>query len=132
MIGLLEKAERKSFNKPDEVENFPQGKCEVIKIGGIEVLRATFEPGWKWSTSVQPLAKTKSCDAAHFCYHISGRLMVAMDDGTKMELAPGDVSMLPKGHDAWVIGNEAAVVVDFQGLAEHEKAQKNIKGKKSM
>ena len=115
------KAELKSFGKPDEVREFPKGRVELIKIGGATIGRATFEPGWKWSTSVQPLAKTKSCEAPHFQYHVSGILMIKMDDGTLVECKPGDVSLLPQGHDAWVVGNEPAVVVDFQGMIDYAK-----------
>ncbi|MBI4396075.1 MAG: cupin domain-containing protein, partial [Elusimicrobia bacterium] len=79
------------------------------------------EPGWKWSTSVQPIVKTKSCQSNHFQYHVSGRLMVVMDDGTQQECRPGDVSLLPSGHDAWVIGDEPAVIVDFQGMEHYAK-----------
>src|SRR5687767_2406307 len=80
-----EKAILKSFAKPDEVREFPLGKLELIKINGAMIGRATFQPGWKWSTSVQPIAKTKSCEAPHFQYHVSGVLKVQMDDGTILE-----------------------------------------------
>lgn len=118
-----EKAELKDFSKPDEVREFPKGKLELIKIGGATIGRATFQPGWKWSTSVQPLAKTKSCEAPHFQYHVSGTLMVKMDDGTVIECKPGDVSLLPQGHDAWVVGNKPVVVVDFQGMVDYAKSK---------
>lgn len=114
-------AEVKRFNRPDEVREFPKGKLELVKIGGAVIGRATFEPGWRWSTSVQPIAKTKSCEAPHFQYHISGTIMVRMDDGTELECKPGDVSLLPTGHDAWVVGDEPAVVVDFQGMLDYAK-----------
>jgi hypothetical protein len=117
----MKKAELKSFGKPDEVREFPRGRLELIKVGGAMVGRAVFEPGWKWSTSVQPLAKTKSCEAPHFQYHVSGVLKVLMDDGTEFECKPGDVSFLPSGHDAWVVGDEPAVVIDFQGMLEYAK-----------
>jgi hypothetical protein len=116
-----EKAELKSFGKPDEVREFPKGRVEIVTIGGATIGRATFQPGWKWSTSVQPLAKTKSCEAPHYQYHVSGKLMVKMDDGTVLECNPGDVSLLPQGHDAWVVGDEPAVVVDFQGMIDYAK-----------
>ena len=118
----MEKAECKDFGKPDEVREFPQGRLELIKIGGATVGRAVFDPGWKWSTSVQPLVKTKSCEAPHFQYHVSGILRIKMDDGTEFDCRPGDVSLLPSGHDAWVVGAEPAVVVDFQGMIEYAKA----------
>lgn len=114
-----EKAVLKSFDKPDEVRTFPLGKVELVTIGGASIGRATFEPGWKWSTSVQPLAKTKSCEAPHYQYHVSGILKVKMDDGTVFECKPGDLSLLPMGHDAWVVGKEPAVVVDFQGMIDY-------------
>ena len=120
----MEKAEVKNFGMPDEVREFPKGRVELVKIGGATVGRATFQPGWRWSTSVQPLAKTKSCEAPHFQYHLSGRLMVKMDDGSELECKPGDISLLPMGHDAWVIGNEPAVVVDFQGMLDYANANK--------
>ncbi len=116
------KAEMKSFSKPDEVRTFPKGKLELIKIGGAVVGRATFEPGWRWSTSVQPLVNTKSCEAPHFQYHISGTIKILMDDGKQFECKAGDVSLLPEGHDAWVVGNEPVVVVDFQGMIDYAKA----------
>jgi len=122
-FNMLDKAELKHFGQPDEVREFPKGKVELIKIGGATIGKATFQPGWKWSTSVQPLAKTKSCEAPHFQYHVSGTLMVKMDDGTMLECKPGDVSLLPLGHDAWVVGNEPAVVVDFQGMLDYAKGK---------
>ena len=117
-----EMAEHRDFRKPDEIREFPKGRLELIKIGGATVGRAVFEPGWKWSTSVQPLAKTKSCEAPHFQYHVSGVLRILMDDGTEFDCRAGDVSLLPSGHDAWVIGSEPAVVVDFQGMIDYAKA----------
>lgn len=119
----MNQAELKHFSQPDDVREFPHGRLELINIGGATVGRAIFEPGWRWLTSVQPLANTKSCEAPHFQYHVAGVLMVKMDDGTELECHPGDVSLLPSGHDAWVVGDEPAVVVDFQGMVDYAKAQ---------
>lgn len=116
-----DKAEVKNFNKPDEVREFPKGKLELINIGSGSIGKATLQPGWKWSESVQPLAKTKSCEAPHFQYHVSGILKIKMDDGTIIECKAGDVSLLPIGHDAWVVGSEPVVVIDFQGMADYAK-----------
>ena len=121
------KAELKSFNNPDEVRTFAKGKLELIKIGGATIGRATFEPGWRWSTSIQPLVKTKSCEAPHFQYQVSGTIMVVMDDGMKFECMAGDVSLLPSGHDAWVVGDEPVVVVDFQGMVDYAKESSGTK-----
>jgi len=115
-------AELKSFGRPDEVRDFPLGRLELVNIGGATIGRATFEPGWRWSTSVQPLAKTSSCEAPHFQYHVAGTLRVKMDDGQEINCRPGDVSLLPSGHDAWVVGSEPAVVVDFQGMLDYARA----------
>ena len=73
---------------------------------------------------MKPLAKTNSCEAPHFQYHVSGVLMVKMDDGSLLECKAGDVSLLPMGHDAWVVGNEPVVVVDFQGMVDYAKQTK--------
>ncbi len=121
-LVVSEKAEVMNFGEPDEVRNFPKGHLDLIHIGGATVGRGVFEPGWRWSESVQPIAKTNSCEAAHFQYQISGIMKVLMDDGTELECKAGDVSLLPSGHDAWVVGNEPVIVVDFQGMVDYAKA----------
>ena len=83
--------------------------------------RGVFEPGWKWSKHVKSIAKTNSCEAPHFQYHVSGILHVQMDDCTERDLKARDVSLLPSGHNAWVVGNEPVVVVDFQGMVDYAK-----------
>ena len=118
----MKKAEVKSFGKADEVREFLKGKVELVNVGGATVGRAVLQPGWRWATSVQPIAKTKSCEAPHFQYHVSGILRVRMDDGTEFDCKAGDISLLPPGHDAWVVGNEPAVVVDFQGMIDYAKS----------
>jgi uncharacterized cupin superfamily protein len=113
--------EVKSFDKPDEVRKFDKGKLELIKVGDAIVGRATLEPGWKWSESVKPLVNTESCEAPHFQYHLSGTIHVRMDDGTEKDVKAGQVSRLSEGHDAWVVGNEAVVLIDFQGMIDYAK-----------
>ncbi|HJV34205.1 cupin domain-containing protein [Geomonas sp.] len=124
MKVAAEKAEVRNFRTPTEVREFPQGRLELMEIGGTMVGRATLLPGWRWSTSVKPVAQTKSCQAPHFQYHISGVLHVVMDDGSEFDCRPGDVSLLPMGHDAWVVGDEPVVVVDFQGMVDYAKGPK--------
>jgi hypothetical protein len=116
--------ELKSFTKPEEVREFPLGRVELVNLGGAMIGRAVFQPGWRWSTSVQPIAKTASCEAPHFQYHVSGVLRGRMDDGTEFECRPGDVSALGAGHDAWVVGNEPVVVVDFQGMVDYARRER--------
>ncbi len=118
MIG---KMESKSLDHPDEVRTFDKGRVELIHFGKRTVGRAVLQPGWKWSESVKPLAKTESCEAPHFQYHVSGTLRVRSADGTERDFKAGDVSLLEAGHDAWVIGNEPVVVVDFQGMLDYAK-----------
>src|SRR6266850_1212215 len=102
----MAKAEHKKTSSPDEKRKFERGNMNVVKIGGGSVGLLTFEPGWRWSTHMKAGAGTKSCEAPHFQYHISGKLHIKMDDGTEFEAGPGDVTSLPSGHDAWVIGSE--------------------------
>lgn len=110
-----------SFTKPDEVREFPLGRLELVKIAGAVVGRATLRPGWRWAHSIQPLVKTKSCEAPHFQYHVAGVIRVRMDDGTEFDCRPGDVSLIASGHDAWVVGDEPAVIVDFQGMIDYAR-----------
>jgi quercetin dioxygenase-like cupin family protein len=116
-------AEVVSFNHNPEVREFPLCRLELVTIGGATVGRAVFEPGWRWSTSVQPVAKTHSCEAPHFQYHVSGVLRVRMDDGREFDCRAGDVSLFHAGHDAWTVGDEPAVVVDFQGMLDYARAK---------
>jgi len=116
-----QETERRSFDQPLEVREFPNGKAEIVNVGGVEIGRLTFQPGWRWSKDVKPLAGTDSCLAPHFQYHVSGRLAIRMDDGTEFIAGPGDVTSLPQGHDAWVVGDEPAVVVDWFGASNYAK-----------
>lgn len=120
-ISTSEETVVKSFGTPEEVREFPNGRLELLNVGGAMVGRAYFEPGWKWSESVQPLVQTHSCEAPHFQYHVAGTLHVVMDDGTEFDCKAGDVSLLPSGHNAWTVGNETAIVVDFQGMIDYAK-----------
>ena len=125
MPKIMEKAEAKNFSKPDETRSFPLGKVELVNVAGATIGRAIFQPGWRWSTSVKPMIHTNSCEAPHFQYHVSGTLQVMMDDGIEMTLKAGDISNLPMGHDAWVVGNEPVVIVDFQGMVDYAKKSAN-------
>ena len=119
---MAEQEERR-FQSADEVRPFvDKGRVEIVKLTGGTVGLGTFEPGWRWSEHVKPLAGTESCQAAHMGYCISGRMAVRMDDGTEKEIAPGDVVVIPPGHDAWVVGDEPCVQVDFTGMETYAKA----------
>ena len=119
---IMERSELQSFEHPDEVREFPNGRLELITVGGNVIGRATLQPGWRWSKDVQPIVKTESCEAPHFQYHLSGVIRVRMEDGTEFDCHPGDVSLITAGHDAWVVGDEPAVIVDFQGMRNYAQA----------
>jgi len=113
--------QKKNLTEPDELRVFDKGRLELVSLGSVTFGRATFQPGWRWSTSVKPLVNTRSCEAPHLQYHISGRLHVVMDDGNQEEFGPGDVSLLPPGHDAWVVGEDPVVVMDISGMGNYAK-----------
>ena len=113
--------EQKNLKSPDEVRKFENGQMDVVKIGGGFVGLATFQPGWRWSHDVKPIAGTESCMAPHFGYVMSGRMGIRMDDGREFECGPGEVAVIPPGHDGWVVGNEPCVMLDWGGATNYAK-----------
>lgn len=115
-------AQKKTLDKPDETRPVEKGKVEVVELDSGAVMRATFEPGWRWSECVKPIVGGDSCQVDHVGYCISGQMHVQMDDGEEMEFGAGDAVHIPPGHDAWIIGDEAYVGVDFApGAKEYAK-----------
>jgi uncharacterized RmlC-like cupin family protein len=112
-------------NNPDDVRKFTNGKVELANLGDVTIGRITLDPGWKWSNDVKPIVNTSSCELPHTQYVISGRLRVRMDDGTEQECGPGEALYVPPGHDAWVVGNEPFVAVDFTGMKEYAATSSN-------
>ena len=119
MAGMI----RKSFDTPEETRPFEEGmgKLDLVNTESGAVGRAVFEPGWRWSKHVKPIAQTDSCQAPHMGYCVSGRMHVVMDDGQEMDVGPGDFSVIPPGHDAWIVGDEPCVVIDWQGFVDYAK-----------
>jgi uncharacterized cupin superfamily protein len=114
--------EARDFDSPDEVREFEgNGRAQVVNIGGQVVGKGTFEPGWKWSANVKPIAGTDSCQVSHLGYVLSGRMRVYMDDGGESEVSAGQVVAIPPGHDAVVVGDEACVMVDFGEFGDYAK-----------
>jgi hypothetical protein len=113
--------EKKSLDSPDETRPFSKGRLDLVRFGGITVGRQTLEPGWRWSECVKPLVGTPSCQVLHTGYMVSGRMRVRMDDGTENELGPHDAFVVPPGHDAWIVGNEPVIVLDFSGAEQTGK-----------
>ena len=116
--------EVRNFDSPDETRPFEgKGKAEIVNVGGHTVGKGVFEPGWKWSENVKPIAKTDSCQAHHVGYCLSGSMAVQLDDGTTMEINAGDVFDIPPGHDAEITGDEPCIQLDFSGFGAYAKPQ---------
>jgi hypothetical protein len=109
-----------NFSRPDEIREFPKGKLELITINGVTFGRATFQPGWRWSTHMKSIAGTSSCLASHLGVQLSGTMHIRMDDGSEKDIGPGVVS-IPPGHDGWVVGNEPVVFIDITGMENYAK-----------
>ncbi|GAB3967350.1 cupin domain-containing protein [Streptomyces sparsus] len=114
---------KRNFDSADEVRPFEdhKGRLELIETDHGPVGRAVFEPGWQWSKHVGSIAGTESCQAAHTGYCVSGRMKIVMDDGQEAEYGPGDFMEVDPGHDAWVVGDEACVALDWTGMADYAK-----------
>ena len=117
------KFEAKSHDTPDEVRAPDKTRVEVVRIGGGTAARLTFEPGWKWSECIKPVAGTETCQARHVGMVQSGRLHVTHEDGTELELGPGDAYVIEPGHDAWVLGDEQFVGFEFEAKAAEQYAR---------
>jgi hypothetical protein len=112
----------KHLAQPDETRRFAgHGKVDVVDLAGHVVGKGEFEPGWRWSNDVKPIAGTESCQASHLGCCMSGRMRVHMDDGSHADIGPGDAFAIPPGHDAEVIGEEACVMLDFGEIADYAK-----------
>ena len=123
-MGTLssKKLQVKHASTPDESRPFAShGHAEIHKLGDGTVMRGIFEPGWKWSVDVAPIVGTTSCQAPHLGYVISGRMKIRAEDGAEAELSPGDFFDIKPGHDAWVVGSEACVLLDFAGYEQYAK-----------
>ena len=112
--------ESKAFDSPDETRNPDKTMIEVVRLGGATAARMTMEPGWKWSECVKPVAGTDSCQARHVGVVQSGRLQVTHEDGTELELGPGDAYVIEPGHDASVVGDERFVGLEFEARSAEE------------
>jgi len=115
------RAEYKDFAQPDEVREFSHGRLEVLHLAAGDVGRMVLEPGWHWSEDVKPIAGTELCETAHFGYQVSGVLRIKLADGTTIDARPGMAGSVPPGHDAWVVGEEPAVLIDWAGAASYAR-----------
>ncbi len=115
--------QRRRFSEPSEVRTFPRGRVEVVELEDTVIGRMTYEPGWRWSVDVQALAGTATCQYHHLGVTISGHIRAQMIDGTELEIGPGDVFEIPPGHDAWVVGDEPWISVDFEAMRTYGKGK---------
>ena len=121
MTTTAAKTETKTFADPDETRTFERGHVDLVDIAGAQIGRLTLQPGWRWSEHVKPIAGTDLCLAPHFQYQVQGVLRIRMADGTELETLAGAVTAVPEGHDAWVVGDEAVVLVDWWGASDYAK-----------
>ena len=112
----MARLQRRRFSEPSAIRRFPRGRVDVVELDDNVVGRMTYEPGWRWSTDVKPIAGTDRCQNHHLGITLQGRLRVEMADGTELEVGPGEVFEFPPGHDAWVVGDEPWVSVDFHAM----------------
>jgi len=115
----MPRLQRKSFARPDRVRPLGSGRLEAVDLDETVVGRVSLPPGWRWATDVQPVVGTTSCEVRHVSFAISGRLHVVMDDGTEMDIDGGDVHEIPPGHDAWVVGDEPYVAIEWANSARY-------------
>ncbi len=121
-MATMTQLESKSLDSPDETRQFvDKGKADIVKIAGVTVGRTVFEPGWRWSEHVKPIAGTDSCQSHHTGYVLSGRMGVKMEDGSELEIGPGEAFVIPPGHDAWTVGDESCISLDFSGIELYAK-----------
>jgi uncharacterized RmlC-like cupin family protein len=104
---------KKSLNKPEATKNLEKITIETVAVGGLKIQRETAEPGWQWSKHIKPVVGGESCQVNHVLYVLSGKLHVKMNDGTEADYGPGDVGVIPPGHDGWNAGNEPLVWLEF-------------------
>ena len=109
----------KRFESPDEIRTFEKGRFEVVRIHGLTIGRATYEPGWRWSVHVGPGLGKSSCQVEHVGLVLAGRATAAMDDGRIVEMGPGDVFYIAPGHDSWVVGDLPYVSLHFLGAEDY-------------
>ena len=114
----------KRFDEPDETRTFPRGRFDLVRIGGMVIGRATYEPGWKWSVDVGGPAGRKNCMVEHVGLVVSGKAVAAMTDGRVVEISAGDLFYIAPGHDSWVVGDEPYVSLHFMGAAEYAKQER--------
>jgi hypothetical protein len=109
------------FSSPDETRTPEKTRVELVNLAGGQIGRYTFQPGWRWSECIKPVAKTDSCQVEHIGYCVSGGLRIKAADGSEQDITPGMVYRIAPGHDGWNAGSQPAVCIEFQGAANFAK-----------
>ncbi len=115
MTTTSEHVLRRSFDASDEKRTYDKLVLDLVSLGGVTVSRNVYQPGWRWSASIWPLVRSDGCQVRHAFYMVSGHMRVHMNDGAELEFGPGEVGIVPSGHDAWVVGQEPVELIDFGG-----------------
>jgi hypothetical protein len=115
--------ESRDFDSPDETRTPDKTQVDVVRMGATTAARFAFEPGWRWSECVKPVAGTESCQARHVGVVQSGWLAVKHDDGTEAEVGPGEAYVIEPGHDAWVVGDERFIAFEFESRSAEDYAK---------
>ncbi len=110
-------AVKKSFGSPDERRTPDKTEVEVVDLGSVKAARMTLQPGWRWSECIKPIVGTETCQVHHEGMVAAGQLHVRHDDGTEIEIGPGDAYVIEPGHDSWVVGSEVFVGYEFDSNA---------------
>ena len=108
---------------PDETRTPNKTQVEVVRLEGYTIGRFTFEPGWRWSECIKPVAGTESCQISHVGYAVSGQITVRLDDGTEGTISAGQSFTIPPGHDAWVDGDETFVAIEVMSAEQYARLQ---------
>lgn len=122
-MATTQRVQKRTFDSADETRPAGSGHGDIVNLGQTTFMRVTLPPGWKWSKDVKSAAHTETCQATHSGYVVSGRMHVVMEDGSEEDFGPGDLTLIPPGHDAWVVGDEPFVSVDITGSTQWAKPQ---------
>jgi quercetin dioxygenase-like cupin family protein len=117
----VSRLEAKSHDTPDETRTPAKTRVEVVRLTGYTIGRFIFEPGWRWSECVKPVAGTDSCQVNHVGYAVEGQIVVRLQDGTEQMIQTGDSYTIPPGHDAWVVGDDRFVGIEVMSAEQYAK-----------
>ena len=110
--------ERKSLDDPDEVRQLPMLLMHFVRVGALNVGRGIVQPGWRWSTHMRKETDEPLCRSTISSSSCRAGSRSSWRMASYAEMKPNDIFDVPPGHDAWVLGDEPAVIIDFLGNIE--------------